>query len=155
MQKRNLLVYCLFTFSYCAFSQQETVGPISSWINEHPDVILIEENNLQNFSKEELAKLSGNYIVFSNELQEQDILKYDPAFSEKNLYNKEPHAVKEVVTNEDHVKNWLAKRPHVKIVTQSEFLAEPSHIQREYADNKCLILRGEHVTIEDINNYQH
>jgi hypothetical protein len=154
MQKQTLLVYCLFAFSYCTFSQQETLSEVSVWINEHPDIIFIEENNLQNFSKEELAKFSGKYIVFNNEIHEQDILKYDPAYLDKTLDNKEPHSSKKEVTTQDQVKMWLDKNAHVKIVKRSEYLAESSAVQTEYIGNKCLILRGERITIEDVNNYQ-
>ncbi len=151
--KKRLLTFGMLVFSFCVFSQKETNSAVSLWINDHPDVIFIEENNLGNFSSEELAKFSGKYIVFREEILEQDILKYDPHFLDKTAQNKEELSSKK--TEADQIKEWLGRYPHVKVVKQSEFLAQPIHIQREYAERKCLILQGEEITATDINNYQY
>ena len=153
MKLQHLFTPWLFFSSFCVFSQKEINNQVSFWIQEHPDVIFIEENNLKNFSSEELSVFSGKYIVFSEEISMQDILKYDPFYFDKAGQVNSTEITEKNGT--DPVKEWMAKNPHVKVVTRSQYLAESSDIQREYAEKKCLILAGEKITPEDINNYQY
>ncbi|MCE3296564.1 MAG: hypothetical protein K0R65_2278 [Crocinitomicaceae bacterium] len=153
MKKQYLLSYCFFAFSFGVFSQKEQSDQLASWIDEHPDVIFIEETNLKNFSDEELAKFSGKYIVFNNEIGLHDIYKYDPSFQEKADYKNDSETPE--IKQANTIKDWMGKHQHVKVVTRSEFNAQPIEVQREYAEKKCLILNGEKITVEDINNYQY
>lgn len=112
-----------------------------------PTITYIQSADLHQFTQDELAKLKGNYIVFDGELTEEQIAK-DSENSQLSI-SKDLTQLR----NEDFIKTWLSEHSKVKIITQSDYQNSPENVQNEYIKSRCLILSGEVITRQDIQNY--
>lgn len=147
------ITYMLFVFSFFTFPslKAQSNNEIEIWIENHPNIVLIEKSNLESFTSSQIEKLNGNFIVFDSDIKSDDIKNFE-ARTEFQVNNS--HLENSKINEAQEIKNFLAKYPYIKIVKQSEYLSEPSDIQREYVANACLILIGEEISIHDVKNYK-
>lgn len=143
---RSLLWLFLFFIFWMESNAQESV--VLSWVQQHPEVALIEHSDFPNFTSEDLGKLQGGYIVFTDQLTQNDIDKFMEAQPEVSEVDSDFEADK------DLVKTWLYAHPEVKIVKKSEFiLAHPNDQEMYIKDTFVMVLKGEVVRKADIDKY--
>lgn len=124
---------------------------IVTWVSAHPSVYIFSEKNYEQLSSDFKSMLKGHVVLFKETLSFDDLMAYDEL-------EKTDEASQQTVTKYEDaqiIKNWLAYRPDVKIVKQSEFQAMTAEQQNMYLSFEALILIGEHLTVQDIINYSH
>jgi hypothetical protein len=131
------------------FSQNNT--QIVTWQKQHPEIDFIREANFQQLSKAEKSLLLENgCIIFESHITEEIINSYAASHGLKGIVAEKSSAEDLIV------QTWLKTNPSVKIVTRSEFDRESQNVQEELMKcGTCLILSGDELTAEDIENYQH
>lgn len=143
--KKIVLAAILLSFSqFAIIAQENTIAP-----SQLSNVAFIHVSDLSNFSQAELDLLHGNYIVFEGELTTD--LVQNHIVANKSIDSEPEQSLKP--EEQQFVKNWLAAHQNVKIVTGSAYEASPENIRNEYFKSRCLMLKGEIVTQEDILNY--
>lgn len=148
MKIKHLLVLFVALLTFCVKSQE--INP-ETWQKEHPEVSIIESEDLKNFTNDELNILNGNFIIIFDHLTLADIQNFENSkIKSGNIKPEEILSPKE----EQLIKDWLSSNNSVKIITNSEFMNSEENIQNEYIKSKCLILKGENLTFEDILNYE-
>ena len=151
--KKHILLLGVLCFQYAtttAFGQQNS--SIAQWISAHPSVHIFSEKNYERLDEEFKTKLKGKVVVYQDQLTLDLLNAYDPL-------EKTDEVSTGTYTKEDPdasvIKEWLGLHPGIKILKQSEFQALTEERQELYQSIEALILIGETITIQDIQNYPH
>ena len=103
---------------------------------QNPGTHFIHEDNLSNFTEDELDLLGSDIIIFTD-------------YTDFAIYSKEDIAS----SDGDFLKIWKAEHSEVEIIRQSDYQLAGSEKQAYLESIKALILIGEVLTIEDVMNY--
>ena len=139
----KLALVSLGLVPYCVISQTNAMG---KWQQQHPEVECISYETFNALSEKERAQLSKvPLLLFFGELNENDINLFAAKHGLKGVKPAQsPEAEREV-------KEWLVNHREVKIVKRSEFLKETENVQEELLKcSHCLVLKGEVVTLDDV-----
>lgn len=146
MQKTLLLISLLSVSN--VFSQQ--VDDLSSWQNNHPQVVVIEKLDYDHLTDDQKLILGENLIIFDKEFTQADIEKY-----ESNKLNQSDVS-RTHISEEDasEIKTWLHFHSDVKIVHREYYNSLSTADQEQYDAHGVVIIEGKVLTIQDIENYE-
>jgi hypothetical protein len=133
-------------FSVVCHAQQ---NEIADWQKKHPTVLFVEQSDYTIEFQQQLAPLNREVIVYQGEITMEDINSYAAAHQEKST-------IFSVEREEDleAIKIWLSEHPDLKIVARSVFLAQLQKEQDFLIGSDAMILQGEKITLQDIENYE-
>ena len=137
-----------FTMSHIAISQSMEV---QKWQEENPHVLFIEATDFSNIGEEKKALLGNDIIIYSQNISIQDINSYTASKAEAKTASKSLVDSNSPSANE--IKNWLAKNSNLKIIHNSYYSSLTHGEQQVYLESNALIYYGEHLTIDDIKQY--
>lgn len=144
----KIIALVILLFGICPLYSVAQEAGVLTWVQEHPEVALIEQKDLANFSTEDLNKLQGGFIVFNGQLTQQDIDNFVSIHPEVAPVNTDSQIDKQ------YVKDWINAHPEVKIVKRSEYNAAIVNDQEMYTKDKfVMVLIGERVRRLDVENY--
>jgi len=136
----------LIVFPVWGFSQTDE---IAEWQKTHPRVILIEVNDFTPKFEKSLIAQNQDYIVYDYEVSIDQLIAFD-----SNSYKKSSLIEGKDDDEKQIIKDWLGENQSIKIVTQSNFENE-GKANRDYLMSiNALILQGETLTAQDIENYE-
>ncbi len=138
-----LLVPCILA-SLCSSAQ---TNEIQEWSNANPSILFVESNDATTAYLENLEANNIDYIIYDQEVSLSDITEFEAK-------NKPLSTVDLDESEALEIKIWLSKHRNIKIIKRSLFDQMETSKQSIYIDQGALILLGEQITLEDINNYE-
>lgn len=141
--KKLLLPFICF-FGFISLGSAQTSTEIQFWQSKNPDKILMKQSVFNQLTLEKQEKIS-NKVVFLENLTQEFL----------SSVNKSASSPLTGIEEEAFIKEWLALHPEIKIVNRSVFMTADSQQQEAYLNLNCMILKGEEITVEDIENYSH
>ncbi len=141
--KKLLLPFICF-FGFISLGSAQSLNDIQQWQSRNPDKILMKQDVFNQLSKGKQEKISERVVFIENLTQEFLASTY-----------KSDSSPLSDMEEQTFIKEWLAQHPDIKIVNRSVFIAADSQQQENYLNLNCLILKGEEITVEDIENYSH
>ncbi len=148
-KKHLLFLPSLFFYS---FSNAQDSEQISNWISTHPDVYIISSDNYSTISASFRDKIKDKVVVFDGQVTMEDLLKY-----ENYTVNQEQSTNTTIVftgfAESQEAKEWMAAHPEITIISRSYFNSLNTNEQTAHINQRSMILIGEILTAEDIQNY--
>ncbi len=114
-----------------------------SQLNKQTNVLLIDKKDATPFFIASLEERSIPFVIYDEESMVQEVQK-------DNFLDQE----KEVDTSEDLIKTWLKYNAHIKVLPKSYFNQLTQEKKELYIQSGALILKGEVITIKDIEDYE-
>ena len=142
---RSFYFTCSFLFIATGLNAQ--TNSIHQWIEAHPSVLFVESADASPEFLENLDLNGVDYIIYQEEILESDISTFESKTKPLDI-----EALDE--SEATQIKMWLAEHRDVKIVKHSDFKQLNDTKQALYQSINALILNGETITIEDINEYE-
>lgn len=124
---------------------------VQKWQENNPHVLFIEATDYAELSEQKKALLGSEFIVFNDKISQQDIANY--LTSKSDIESTTKSIIDSNSPNADEVKAWLAKNSDLKIISNDYFSSLNQVEQQVYLEADALIYQGEHLTIEDIRQY--
>jgi len=141
---RNYYLAAVTSFCFSGLFAQSS--DVQKWTQSHPDVIFVESSDATPEYLENLEANNVQYVVYDHEISMLDIQDFE-------MQNK-PVAIADLdETTAMEIKKWLAEHGSVKIIKRSIYNQMDSEKQDLYHTNGALILIGEEITLDDVNNY--
>lgn len=123
---------------------------ITTWIEQHPHVLLINSRDASTEFLEKLNEASAGYIIYTDEVTSQDIELY-----EQNQFAKGQSEHLDYKSGDaEFVKMWLALHPDVKIIPHDIYESMSTTEQLSYQTNGSMILDGNVITLADIERFE-
>lgn len=133
-------------FSVVCHAQQ---NEIADWQKKHPTVLFVEQSDYTTEFQQQLASLNREVIVYQGEITMEDINSYTTVHQEKStIFNAEREEDLEAI------KIWLSQNQGLKIVPKSMFNGHAEEEQNFLIQSGAMILQGEKITLQDIENYE-
>ncbi len=133
-------------FSVVCHAQQ---NEIADWQKKHPTVLFVEQSDYTTEFQQQLASLNREVIVYQGEITMEDINSYTTVHQEKStIFNAEREEDLEAI------KIWLSQNHGLKIVPKSLFNTQTQEEQNFLIQSGAMILQGEKITLQDIENYE-
>lgn len=145
MKSTKQLLFMFLLLSGTTFSQD-----ITTWIEHHPHVLLINAKDASEEFLEKLDQKAADYILYSDAFTYRDIERYErdqSAQPESPLINAKSDEA-------EFVKVWLTENQHVKIIPNDLYASMPSTDQQGYSAKETLILDGNYITLSDIERFE-
>jgi len=144
--KNLYLLLPAIVFSQYSYSQNEDA--IRQWQLAHPSTQLISSSRFSSLTDADKALLGTDYIVYREKVT-IELLEASEA-GVKSLNTSE-----EIIREDesDFIKIWLAEHSDIKILSRSQYTSFSPEEQQLYIENHALILQGEKLTLQDIQNY--
>lgn len=144
------LLFCLLIINGSAFAQKNQ--EIKEWQEKNPNVLFIEKNDASTELIEKMNLLGLQYIVYENELTENDILTFTNNNSLKSdYYQIDGYNVR--IEESQFVKEWLASHQDIKILLHSQISQLTPEQISQYQSISALFLEGDIITMNDLKNY--
>jgi len=132
---------------FCFFGVNAQNSEVQQWAERNPAVLFIENSDATTELISSLEAKGVEYIIYFDEISLSDIEQF------------EAQTKSEIASNLDEgegmaIKKWLAQNSEVKIIKRSFYDQLDTAKQNYYESIGALILIGEEITLEDINNYE-
>ena len=126
---------------------QTTKETLHQFQQQNPSLSFYDAQVFGSLSKEQQDRLKDRVIVFQGDILSSNLTAWSNEKSNTLLTHK--WSAEETTI----IKNWLALHQEVKIVPRSMFLEGNEAMRSEYLANDCLILQGETLSMDDIEQY--
>lgn len=147
---RSAYLLLLGAFAMHGAQAQDNPQAIQQWQSTHPSTLLLSSERFNSLSDDEQELLGMDYIVYQDQIALAQLEQHQSA---KGIpaSNRQPDAKDE---NALFIKRWLGDHPDVIPVSKTEFNAMDVAKQQECQNNpSILLLKGEVITMQDINQY--
>jgi hypothetical protein len=147
---RSTYLLLLGAFAMHGAQAQDNPQAIQQWQSAHPSTLLISSERFNSLAGDEQELLGMEYIVYQDHIVLAQLEQYQSA---KGIpaSDRQPDAKDE---NALFIKRWLGNHPDVTLVSKAEFNAMDASKQQECQNNpSILLLKGETITMQDINQY--
>jgi len=144
--KLILLLFTTGILSSVSYSQQ---SEIADWQKKHPHVLFVEQGDYTPEFKAQLESFNRDVIVYDSEITMGLIDAYA-----SQTYEKSTIYTVERIDEANDIKAWLGQNKGLKIVPQSQFITQTPAEQNSLIESGALILEGEKITLQDIENYE-
>ena len=139
----SVVILLLFNTS---IAQTNEVG---EWQKKHPTVIFVQEQDYTPELAEKFSAKNIQVLVYAEEIT----MKLIDAYA-SDLAQQTNSALIERSDDGNQIKAWLAENQGLKIVPRSLFDEQDEKLQNLLLDSDALILSGEKLTLQDIENYE-
>lgn len=127
---------------------QTTKEILHQFQQQNPSISFYDAQVFASLSKEQQDRLKDRVIVFQGDILSSNLTAWSNEKSNTLLTQQKWSAEETTI-----IKNWLALHQEVKIVPRSMFLEGNEAMRSEYLANDCLILQGETLSMDDIQQY--
>ncbi|MFK7784782.1 MAG: hypothetical protein AB8B56_06695 [Crocinitomicaceae bacterium] len=142
------IIIGFLVLSTAAFGQETSKTPYE-WQRLNPRIVCMQLSEFNGLSPKKQNVLKDEILLFEGELDMVDIEKYE---SEQVQNSSSKIQYMEGVSGE--LKTWVFYHPEVKIIPRSRYNAMGDSDQQKHIDSGTLILKGEVLTLKDIQYYE-
>lgn len=144
--KHYLSTVVILLLFKASIAQTHEVG---DWQKKHPTVIFVQEQDYTTELAEQFNAKNIQVLVYAEEIT----MKLIDAYT-SDLAQQTNSALIERSDDGSQIKVWLAENQGLKIVPRSMFEAQNEEQQLLLTNSDAMILSGEKLTLQDIENYE-
>ena len=122
---------------------------VETWQKNHPEVLFFDEAVYNALTEEQQNRIGKNIILYTQEITLKDIQQFE--LNNSAAVKSTSIAIEQ--SNSEEIKYWIAMNSEVKIIKQSYYSSLTPADQLNYIQTGALVLEGELITLNDINNY--